>query len=761
MSSPKSILRARKSTRLKHQNEAQKRAEMLKRRRMLLEQLEDRSLMAIAISDATAREGNLLSFTVSLSAASTETVTVDFETANDSAAAGFDYVASSGTIVFVPGQTSQQVHLATIQDLLSETSEAFSVQLTNPVNSTISDDEGVATITDNDPIPALTVADRKVSESASTVIITVRLSAVSGQDVTVEYDTSNGTATAGDDYLGTTDTLTIPAGNASGTVNVSLIGDVELEENETFTFTISSPDNATIADSSGTVTILDDEPRPLVSVQSAQGAIEGAQPGYVRLKRTGSTSEALSITYQIDPDNSAAINGTDVELLPGTTTEELLVGAVTFPIGESTIDIPIDAVADATIENAESFRIFLIDQSNLYNLANPSFALIQIHDEGAVSLPAVSIGERVAEVQHVVVPAASDGTWTLALDFEETDPIDFDATAADVQTALEELTGIGSGNVEVTGAGTMTNPFAVRFVGALEAIDVGTLIADDSGLASYTLLPSASVTVQTEGVDGDNEVFEILIRSRDDGSPLDDSLGRLLFSWGTWNPPPGSSATDPRLSDPIDWDASVGDFKDAIEAIPAIIAANGMVQVTEVESTTQLRRLQVEFLGGLSNRDIIDAMVFNDAAEPIEDENGLDASVLGSTVVSGVQGTTNEVQVVELDNVQGGVIRIGETSDPEAGWFAFDADGATVQAALEQTDIGSGNVEVSGPAGGPWTITFQGSLAGRNVDLLEVDVSEAEYGDVLVTAIRDGGAAVDATSDSYEGKPNGARQSDH
>ena len=78
------------------------------------------------------------------------------------------------------------------------------------------------------------------------------------QDITVDYATSNGTATAGSDYTATSGTLTIAAGNSSGTFNVPVLADSLDENNETATITLSNASNASISDSTATLTITDD-----------------------------------------------------------------------------------------------------------------------------------------------------------------------------------------------------------------------------------------------------------------------------------------------------------------------------------------------------------------------------------------------------------------------------------------------------------------------------------------------------------------------
>ena len=85
----------------------------------------------------------------------------------------------------------------------------------------------------------------------------VTLAQPSNQTVTVQYATSNGTATGGDDYVATTGTLTFAPGETSKTISVVVLGDTVAEGAESFLVTLSSPTGATVGDGIGTGTITD------------------------------------------------------------------------------------------------------------------------------------------------------------------------------------------------------------------------------------------------------------------------------------------------------------------------------------------------------------------------------------------------------------------------------------------------------------------------------------------------------------------------
>jgi hypothetical protein len=108
----------------------------------------------LGVSDASVAEGGLLNFTVSLSAASANAVTVAYSTANGSATAGSDYTARSGTLTFAANETSRVVAVQTTGDTTYEPDESLILRLASPTGATLGDAEGTGTIVNNDPAPA-------------------------------------------------------------------------------------------------------------------------------------------------------------------------------------------------------------------------------------------------------------------------------------------------------------------------------------------------------------------------------------------------------------------------------------------------------------------------------------------------------------------------------------------------------------------------------------------------------------------------------
>ena len=248
---------------------------------------------AASIDDTAVVEGDSgekdVTFTVSLSAASANSVTVDFATADDSATQPADYAARSGTLTFAPGQTSRTVTVQVRGDTLDEPDERFSVNLSNPQNATIADSEGTATISDDDPPPSLSLDDTTVVEGDSgekDAAFTVSLSAASANSVTVDLATADDSAAQPGDYAFRGETLTFAPGQTSKTVAVQVRGDTVDEPDERFSVNLASPQNATTADAEGIGTITDDDPP--AGPGAANPPPAGAPgPGYGGIKDKG------------------------------------------------------------------------------------------------------------------------------------------------------------------------------------------------------------------------------------------------------------------------------------------------------------------------------------------------------------------------------------------------------------------------------------------------------------------------------------------
>ena len=236
----------------------------------------------VSVADLAVIEGNgehaHFMFIATLDKASATQVSVAYATSNGTATAGVDYTADSGTITFAPGVTAQSVHVGIIGDTVVEPNETFTVTLSAPTGLTIARGTATGTITNDDAVavvtaPTVSLADASVTEGNSGTVnlaFTATLSKAATTPVTVTYATSNGTATAGQDYTAASGTITFAPGVISQTVNVIVAGDTAVEPIETLTVTLSTPSGATIARAVATGTILTDDTATVVGGTTAQ-----------------------------------------------------------------------------------------------------------------------------------------------------------------------------------------------------------------------------------------------------------------------------------------------------------------------------------------------------------------------------------------------------------------------------------------------------------------------------------------------------------
>ena len=174
-------------------------------------------------------DGGSAVFSVILRGQSTATVTVDYATSDGTAEAGSDYTPTNGTLAFLPNETGKTIAVRVDDDSAVEGDETFKVTLTRPQNATLQDDEGRATITDDDDLPTLAIDDVTVSEGGGNAVFSVILRGQSTETVTVEYETLDGTASAGSDYRTKNGTLRFLANETSKTIEVVVLDDSDVE----------------------------------------------------------------------------------------------------------------------------------------------------------------------------------------------------------------------------------------------------------------------------------------------------------------------------------------------------------------------------------------------------------------------------------------------------------------------------------------------------------------------------------------------------
>ena len=228
--------------------------------------LDDDALPSLSITDAATVEANTgeraLAFTLRLSARSGRSINVDFHTADGTAVAGLDYVATNGTVLIPPGVLLKKITVPVKGNAISESNETFFVNLANAVNATLGDAQGAGNVRDNDRAPSVSVIDATVFTDLSGrfALFTVRLSAPSDKPVTVNVATARNSvgataAVPGVDYVAYPESpLYFPPGETALNVVVSLLN-APASSGKRFYLTTISAVNAVQVDKLGTCII--------------------------------------------------------------------------------------------------------------------------------------------------------------------------------------------------------------------------------------------------------------------------------------------------------------------------------------------------------------------------------------------------------------------------------------------------------------------------------------------------------------------------
>jgi subtilisin family serine protease len=319
--------------------------------------LDDDPLPALAISDVTVKEGNSGAknavFKLRLSAPSGRDVAVSYATASGSALAETDFISTNGVLIFPAGKVAQKITVKVPGDALQESNLTFFVNLSDPVNVTLADDQGVGTIVNNDKPPKLFISDATVAEGddgTTNALLTVRLFPASGLTVTVVFETTNSMATGGTDFITTNGLVEFAPGETNQTLPFPVIGDTLSESNETFFVRLAAATNALVADALGQVTIVDDDPLPELNIAGALVAEPIGGTTNVDFNVFLSTPSGRTVRVKYGTVAGTARAGADFAAKSG---------ALIFPPGVTNLPVPIVIRSDSASEPDETFSVLL------------------------------------------------------------------------------------------------------------------------------------------------------------------------------------------------------------------------------------------------------------------------------------------------------------------------------------------------------------------------------------------------------------------
>ena len=331
---------------------------------------DDTATLSVSGPSSSVNEGSDATFTVTLSHAVDESVTVAWSAPQTGDTAAADLGATSGDVTFTANSAAgatRTITIGVVDDMLSEGEETFTVTLgaitsgrSDRVSLATGAASATATIAESDPI-TIEISGPDTVPEGDQATYTVSLSPAGvtpTADLTVDYATSDGTATAGADYTASSGTLTFTTASAGEqSFTVTTLQDVLDDDDETFTVTMSNVlggggPAATITPTSVTTTIVDDDGTPtgitLSVSQATIGEADGETDVTVTATLVGSSTRTTATTVTL------TLSGTAAD--PGDYAVTTALASVTIPAGEASGSgtLTLTPVSDAVVEDNET-----------------------------------------------------------------------------------------------------------------------------------------------------------------------------------------------------------------------------------------------------------------------------------------------------------------------------------------------------------------------------------------------------------------------
>ena len=505
----------------------------------------DDNLSELTISPGTLNEGatsstGTMSFTVRVSPAVTNNFTVNWATsieADDKATEGNDYTGATGMLNFAAGDSMKTIMINIIGDDTPEPDETFTVTLTfsNSVTGVnLQRPSAKGTITNDDGI-GLSIADVSMEEGAdgmtTNMVFMVEVVPPSNRAITFDWTTSTETtdeAISGTDYTASSgDDVTIAVNESTSTLMVPIIGDDDLELNETFTVTLSGASaGVVLVDAIATGTIVNDDGEEIKI--AAVSRPEGASGDKNQMQFIISVETAVEGGFTVDWTTSIEIDDNATENTDYTKGS----GKLTFATADTSKTIDVEIIGDDTPEFDETFTITLSNQSlgTYISTTNGSAKGTITNDDGSgLSIEAASIAEGVAGVSTsmefkvtVIPPSSSAITYYWATSIESDDNAttneDFRTSSqmdvlimANAPSSIFSVPIIGDHDFEEneTFTVTLSNPTGASLL--VEQVK-GTIINDDVNIPRVSI-ELASGSDSADGVIREGQIIDIAIVS--------------------------------------------------------------------------------------------------------------------------------------------------------------------------------------------------------------------------------------------------------
>ncbi len=370
-----------------------------------------------------------VSVTVTRAGSAAGPASVEFATSPGSATSPEDYTHTTGTVDFPAGETSDTFTVPIFNDGSAENDEFFNVTLLNPSPGLVLGTPFAATVTivDNDGAGnfQFSAANFSVNESAGTVTITVTRSGGAVGAASVQFNTSNGTATTPSDYQSASGTLFFASGDVSETFTVAIVDNNIAEANETFSLTLSNPVGGTLGSQrTATVTIVDNDGAGTLQFGATDFRVnESDGSATVTITRTGGSAGTARVSFATS--NGTALSGSDytrtvttVNFASGETGRSINVPIRDDDVAEpdETINLTLSGAAGATLGTPRLATITIADDDSPGSLQFSQADFVASEQNGTALIVVNRVGGSAGEVR--VTFRTSNGTATAVSDYE-------------------------------------------------------------------------------------------------------------------------------------------------------------------------------------------------------------------------------------------------------------------------------------------------------------------------------------------------------
>ncbi len=578
------------------------------------------------------------------------------------------------------------------------------------LSETLSQRTATVTIADDEPTLSITATDANAAEVASGGTanggaLTISRSGSTAAALTIPL-TITGTATRGNvgagdysisvsvgSYNATTGLLTLPAGEASVVVTITVTDDAAVEPSETAIVTLGASATGayrlseTLGDRTATVTIADDEPTlSIVATDAAAAEVASggtANNGVFTITRTGSTANAISVPLAFTgAATRGAVGAGDYSISVSVGTFNATTGLLTIPAGESSVVLTLTVTDDAVVEAAETAVVTLgASATNAYRLSetlSQRTATVTIADDE----PTVSITATDEAAAEVGSGTANNGTFTVTRTGSTGNAISI--PLAFTGTATRGAVGAGDYSISVS-VGTFNATTGLLTIPAGEASVVLTLTVTDDAVVE-----PAETAIVTLGASATNAYR------------LSETLSQRTATVGIADDEPTVSVTA--------TDAAAAE-------VGSGTANNGAFTITRTGSTANALTVPLTFTGsalrgtGSTGDYSISASVgtFNATTGLLSIPAGTSSVVLTVSVRDDALVEPAETAIVTLGASATNTYRLSETLSQRTATVSIEDDEPTVS--ITATDAAAAEVATGTANNGTFTISRSGSTA--------------------------------------------------